>query len=91
MRDRREHVNGPDHYLKAEDYLARVKKSKDMPREDASELLAAAQAHATLALAAATALSHRDDDERMVGMHESDWLAWDKAAGVSPLEVPDGD
>jgi hypothetical protein len=85
-------VTGPEHYREAERLIALVDKFTELEKNKSVPLMQAqAQVHATLSLAAATALSHRDDDERMVGMHESDWLAWDKVAGVSPLEVRDGD
>lgn len=97
MRDRREHVTGPENYQEGERFIA---DSLDLMVAESGKLsayewialkLQCAQVHATLALAAATALSQTDDDERVVGMHESDWLAWNKVAG-EPLRgmVRDG-
>ena len=63
---------GPDHYRHAEELLAR-----DRPLTD--EVLAAAHVHATLALAAATALIGRD-------RIEAD--AWREAAGTTLANLP---
>ncbi|MFE0027086.1 hypothetical protein [Amycolatopsis sp. NPDC059021] len=65
-------MTGPEHYSEAEDHL------ETAVEEDGSEQaryhLAAAQVHATLALAAATASAGR------MGNRTS--TAWDKATGV---------
>lgn len=45
-------MNGPDHYRNAEYLMATL--PDNLPAEDRAGLLAAAQVHATLALAAAT-------------------------------------
>lgn len=72
-------MNGPEHYSKAEGLIALV---DDLPYGEATgpELIAEAQVHATLALAAATALTghgagYLDDPEIK---------AWREAAGVAP-------
>jgi len=67
-------MTGPEHFRRAELMLAEG--ARGSIRE--SYLLAAAQAHATLALAAATALSRPAE-----GLPSADWKAWLSAAGVS--------
>ena len=70
-------MNGPQHYLRAEELLA------DITRDDGSvdfgdggeAFVAAAQVHATLALAAATAMGD-------VPMHPHEFRAWSEVAGV---------
>ncbi|WP_282698054.1 hypothetical protein [Streptomyces sp. CC208A] len=80
-------MTGPEHYREAERHLSAASFT-DRPggrpaHPDASHHIAMAQAHATLALAAATAMSGREE-----GMHQVDFEAWDKAAGV-PLSGGD--
>jgi hypothetical protein len=65
-------ATGPDHYRRAEELLAR-----DGPLT--GEVLATAQVHATLALAAATALAG-------VGRIEAD--AWHEVAGTRFADLP---
>ncbi|MGH8965100.1 MAG: hypothetical protein ACRDXB_07190, partial [Actinomycetes bacterium] len=65
---------GPEHYREAERLL------RDEYRTDRS--VAEAQVHATLALAAATALS--DPGAADGGMTPVDYMAWEKAAAVQP-------
>lgn len=48
-------MNGPDHYAKSEELLARCKETEDPV--DKARFVAKAQVHATLALAAATAIN----------------------------------
>lgn len=69
-------MTGPEHYTRAEQLLREV---RDGHQEgtDVAAILAAAQAHATLAQAAATAMAGRHD-----GMHSADFEAWDLVAGV---------
>jgi hypothetical protein len=66
-----ESMTGPEHYLKAEEILAPLdgKERGTYPEED--RVVAEAQVHAILALAAATAL----------GTSEADNRAWIDAAG----------
>jgi len=71
MRNKGEHMTGPEHYLRAEELLSGLSTTHPDPRN-----IATAQVHATLALAAATALS---SDFRCHG--EAD--AWRQAAGIS--------
>lgn len=72
-------MNGPDHYREAESLLASANDAFDHNAVSAcSELTALAQAHATLALAAATAMNGLDR------MDEDDFREWDKVAGVQP-------
>ena len=65
-------ATGPDHYRRAEELLAR-----DGPLT--GEVLATAQVHATLALAAATALAG-------IGRIEAD--AWREVAGTRFADLP---
>ncbi|MEV5659833.1 hypothetical protein [Streptomyces flaveolus] len=69
-------MTGPEHYTRAEQLLREV---RDGHQEgtDVAAILAAAQAHATLAQAAATAMSGRGE-----GMHSSDFGVWDNVAGI---------
>lgn len=72
-------MNGPEHYREAE-RLARMA----LPVADPAGALVIAQlatAHATLALAAATALN--DNDAEAGGMPVADYRAWRKTAGLS--------
>ena len=72
-------MTGPEHYIRAEQLLREV---RDGHQEgtDVAAILAAAQAHSTLALAAATALNDNAADAG--GMPLEDYHAWTKAAGV---------
>lgn len=73
-------MNGPSHYAEAErlERGAMIQPPEAMPLQDRMMLLAAAQMHATLALAAATAMNGLDR------MDEDDFREWDKVAGVQP-------
>ncbi|MET9321506.1 hypothetical protein ABZX75_15145 [Streptomyces sp. NPDC003038] len=67
-------MTGPEHYLQAEEYL-----QESYNNTTGSDLeryyLTAAQVHATLALAAATAFApHR------LGVNRAEWKAWQDAA-----------
>jgi hypothetical protein len=65
-------VTGPEHYREAETCIRQGCASDEGgDHQDALVWLALAQAHATLALAAATGL---DDSEG--GMTREDWTAW---------------
>ncbi|MCM1974596.1 hypothetical protein [Streptomyces sp. G1] len=72
-------MNGPEHYTRAEQLLREV---RDGHQEgtDVAAILAAAQVHATLALAAATALNDNAADSG--GMPLEDFDAWVQAAAV---------
>ena len=75
-------ATGPEHYKAAERCLDSVNDDSDL----SLALLAEAQVHATLALAAATALNDAE-----VGMHEADFKTWHLVAGaVQPLKHEDG-
>jgi hypothetical protein len=56
-------MTGPDHYLEAERLLRQAALDQDMKAADRDRFIAAAQAHATLALAAATAVVADDEAE----------------------------
>lgn len=76
-------ATGPEHYREAEEHVGfAMATSLD---SEARFHLAAAQVHATLALAAATALGSRHD------MYDLDFEAWDRVAGVQDDEDEDGD
>lgn len=80
-------MTGPEHYRTAEELIAGAMKhrfgndgdwQKDPERHHiADALIAEAQVHATLALAAATALCHPGDDQTL----PEDANAWVEAAG----------
>jgi hypothetical protein len=63
-------MTGPEHYIAAEELLEDAGHARD--EDDAARVLGIAQVHATLALAAATAVGKRDIDNR----------AWVGAAGA---------
>lgn len=61
-------MTGPEHYEEAERILSVVDTAVNAnTQEDISGALAAAQVHATLALAAATAWTHWEDGEPNYG------------------------
>ena len=49
-------MTGPYHYRRAEEILAQIEAANDLPNQTETGLAIRAQAHATLALAAATAI-----------------------------------
>lgn len=72
-------MTGPDHYRESERLIASWDQMGDTAGVFSLQtLLLAAQLHATLALAAATAMAACDHD----GMHYADFSAWDQVAGV---------
>ncbi|MCX5229722.1 hypothetical protein [Streptomyces sp. NBC_00233] len=76
-------MTGPEHYREAERRLAAARADYNTPT--ASGLLVAeAQVHATLALAAATALSDPTRSAPRAPLPE--WNAWKQAAGVAAQE-----
>ncbi|MFE2353418.1 hypothetical protein [Streptomyces parvulus] len=81
-------MTGPEHYREAERLLELASSSKETTYEgdnpEADRDIAAAQVHATLALAAATAMSSTEQG----GMARVDFEAWDRAAGV-PMDGGD--
>lgn len=76
-------MTGPEHYIRAEQLLREV---RDGHQEgtDVAAILAAAQAHSSLALAAATAMSSPVDGEGDSGLPPRDCKAWYDVAGVKP-------
>ncbi|MFE2019846.1 hypothetical protein ACFW9O_17600 [Streptomyces sp. NPDC059499] len=70
-------MTGPEHYREAERRLL-MAWEEDSPQERSTQLVAEAQVHATLALAAATALNDAEE-----GMPLSVSRAWKSAAAVS--------
>ncbi len=80
-------MTGPEHYTRAEQ-LVRTVRDGHQEGTDVAAILAAAQVHATLALAAATAVS-APVDRAEEGMPPADATAWYQAAGVKPLKGGD--
>jgi hypothetical protein len=76
-------MNGPEHYTRAEQLL---RETRDGHQEgtDVAAILTAAQVHAILALAAATAMGAPVDGEADSGLPSRDCQAWYDAAGVKP-------
>ncbi|MGX1632705.1 hypothetical protein ACWGUL_01405 [Streptomyces albidoflavus] len=78
-------MTGPEHYKAAEEALtslrvARASVNTTVNLERAAVVLAEAQVHATLALAAATALSEPSRTAPRATVPE--WDAWHEATGV---------
>jgi hypothetical protein len=78
-------MNGPDHYREAERLIKGLKTdSGAVYVEDGNDqVIALAQVHATLALAAATAMGAPVDGEADSGLPPQDAKAWNSAAGVN--------
>lgn len=72
-------MDGPDHYREAERLLVL---SEGDPAELTDYRVAAAGVHATLAVAAATAMAGCMDSSGNTGLSCRDAVAWDAAAGV---------
>lgn len=81
-------MTGPEHYREAERLLALAASSDQTTYEgenpEADRTIAEAQAHATLAQAAAIAQSAPVDGEADSGMPPADAEAWNAVAGVRP-------
>ncbi|MFD5266725.1 hypothetical protein [Streptomyces sp. NPDC058335] len=75
-------MTGPEHYLEAERRLLMGWEDDSSP-ERSAYLVAEAQVHATLALAAASAM-HATVDGTELGPGEDEFQAWYDAAGVRP-------
>jgi hypothetical protein len=73
-------MTGPEHFTRSEQLLREV---RDGHQEgtDVAAILTAAQVHATLALAAATALATPDRSSAPRNA-TNEWSAWQRAAGV---------
>jgi hypothetical protein len=76
-------MTGPGHYKKAEQLAQQAHYQEP---EQAAYSLRLAQVHATLALAAATALYLHSDDG-WLQTHEQ--AAWNEVAGVKPAAAPE--
>lgn len=74
-------MTGPEHYADAERL---IRQSRGQDDEVAAVTLAEAQVHATLALAAATAMGAGRADTANGAMDAVDFRAWDEVAGVQP-------
>ncbi|HEV3360256.1 MAG TPA: hypothetical protein VG247_25860 [Pseudonocardiaceae bacterium] len=74
-------MTGAEHYAAAEALLDEVAANPD----DASQRVGVAQVHATLALAAATAMASRlvetEDGDEIAAMDPTDQERWDNVAG----------
>ncbi|MFH9072740.1 hypothetical protein [Streptomyces alboflavus] len=81
-------MTGPEHYRKAQKILSAITTEHGaiLVEDGTAEVIAAAQVHATLALAAATALSNPDRGSAVAHIN-ADTCAWREAAGV---ETPKG-
>lgn len=82
-------MTGPEHYRRAEELLVELRKMrasvmKPANPESIANTLAQAQVHATLALAAATALS--DPTRSAPRATVPEWDAWQKAAGETEAQ-----
>jgi hypothetical protein len=73
-------MNGPEHYQKAQQYL---EKAAGSLHSDYDGYVARAQVHATLALAAATAINDYPE-----GAPLADVAAWRAVAGVKAQDDP---
>ena len=83
-------MTGPEHYREAEGWLSVLDEQRDPEDWEAAinsgqiaRAISAAQAHATLALAAATALGRYNPE---AGFVEADRMAWYVAASEGPGE-----
>ncbi|MFJ2568144.1 hypothetical protein ACIO02_35365 [Streptomyces sp. NPDC087568] len=80
-------ATGPEHYREAERLAGMAHRFTYGDGADptvGAALAAEAQVHATLALAAATAMSAPVDQEPDTGMPPADVREWARAAGVNP-------
>jgi len=73
-------MTGPEHYRKAEKYLKDAKES-ELGSDTERWQLATAQVHATLALAAATAIRPSD-----YVTDRAEWSAWAEVASVETAQ-----
>lgn len=78
-------MNGPDHYREAEKLLTGAANVPVDDRAYTMELIAVAQVHATLALAAATATQLTGQFVEL----DEDAFAWNEVAGVPLRGVED--
>ncbi|MFD8866070.1 hypothetical protein ACFV1F_17125 [Streptomyces sp. NPDC059590] len=79
-------MTGPEHYREAERLLAESRtelRPNDEGHCEADRTIAEAQAHAMLALAAATAMQAAVDGSEP-GMGSAEFHEWYQAAGVKP-------
>lgn len=73
-------MTGPEHYRKAEDLLRLAAETEDVKL--AADAQQAAQVHATLALAAATAMASFRHTDGVIGMSKEDFELWNEACGA---------
>lgn len=81
-------MTGPEHYAEAERLMVRLAEISNTPgpvdRKATLVISSVAQVHATLALAAATAMGAGRADTENGAMDAVDFRAWDEVAGVQP-------
>jgi hypothetical protein len=76
-------ATGPEHYREAERLIKQANSIMDgFPSDQYAQTIAEAQVHATLANAAATAMSHWN--EASFPMPQADRVAWEQAASERP-------
>jgi hypothetical protein len=86
-------MTGPEHYREAEALLRKARRFAQGDLENpglAAAIATEAQAHATLALAAATALAAPTAGDDNAGLKAEEWDAWAKAAATHPEPVVEG-
>ena len=68
-------MTGPEHYREAERLMKRADRIMDgFPSEEYAQTIAVAQVHATLALAAATALGREGEGRTQPGKDKAAWF-----------------
>ncbi|MEU6342157.1 hypothetical protein ABZ883_14590 [Streptomyces sp. NPDC046977] len=82
-------MTGPEHYQQAENLMTEYEAIVENGG-DPGDMLQAAQIHATLALAAATAMGAPVDGEADSGLPPRDAKAWYDAAGVKAEQQAGG-
>ncbi|WP_435582885.1 hypothetical protein [Amycolatopsis thermoflava] len=73
-------MTGPEHYSEAEGFIRNAQSAGAANPDEERVHLAYAQVHATLALAAATAMSNRQNPDGPPGMTLEDQAGWDAVA-----------
>ena len=81
-------MNGPDHYHEAERLAVQANAYEGLPNSHYAHLGRLAQVHATLALAAATALSRDDAHAHSADADGVAWYHTAEAPSQRPYSVP---
>lgn len=87
-------MTGPEHYREAERLANQAHHYTYGDGADpvtGAALAAEAQVHATLALAAATALAAPTQGDDNAGLTPPEWAAWERAAATRPEPVDEGE